>query len=121
MPKVKPSKQQRKGENIPQGLYKDKPMKIMQNHGGAMWDTLFILCIKDFDKDFILDFCSRLPCKDCSDDIIAKLNNFNLENKTRAEILKFLWESRQKLHDKYNNKDFNNYLEFLGINCEKTI
>ena len=92
-----------------------KPMELMVEFGGAFWDTLFLF-IKDNDKEFIYEFVSRLPCKTCADDMIKRLDDFNLDNKSKKEIIEFLWSCRQELHDKYKDKSLEEYLSYLGIN-----
>lgn len=86
----------------------------MHTHGGKLWDSLFIL-IKDNDKQFIYDFCSRIPCETCKNDFIIKLNNKDLENKTREELLQILWQCRGDIHDKYRKKSLLEYLQYLKM------
>ena len=103
-------------------IVKDKDAKInriesqntMKDHGGKLWDSLFIL-IKDNDKQFIYDFCSRIPCKTCRDDFIIMLNRKDLDNKSREELIKILWECRGQIHDKYKKKSLQDYLIYLGL------
>ena len=92
-----------------------EPMDLMKKFGGAFWDTLFLF-IKDNDKDFIYNYISRLPCKTCADDMKKRLDDFNLDNKSKKEIIEFLWSCRQDLHDKYKEKTLEEYLSYLGIN-----
>ena len=91
-----------------------KPMKIMTEFGGAFWDTLFLF-VKDNDKDFIYNYISRLPCQTCADDMIKKLDNYNLYDKSKKEIIEILWICRQQIHDKYKDKSLEEYLSYLGI------
>tara|TARA_R100000773_G_C4209922_1_gene109759 strand:- start:345 stop:680 length:336 start_codon:yes stop_codon:yes gene_type:complete len=91
-----------------------KPMNIMKEFGGSFWDTLFLF-VKDNDKDFIYNFVSRLPCQTCADDMIKKLDNYNLDNKSKKEIIEILWICRQEIHDKYKDKPLEEYLSYLGI------
>ena len=48
--------------------------------------------------------------------MINRLDNFNLNNKSKKEIIEFLWNCRQELHDKYKEKTLEEYLNYLGIN-----
>ena len=108
----------KKGRNKPNNtvnLNYIEPMELMKKFGGAFWDTLFLF-IKDNDNEFIYDFVSRLPCKNCAADMINRLDNFNLNNKSKKEIIEFLWNCRQELHDKYKEKTLEEYLNYLGIN-----
>tara|TARA_R110000823_G_scaffold161009_2_gene292544 strand:+ start:1172 stop:1447 length:276 start_codon:yes stop_codon:yes gene_type:complete len=88
------------------------PKSVIRTHGGAMWDTLFIL-LKDNDKDFIVNFIQRLPCKDCIDKTMDELNKHNLDNKSKEELYKILWDLRSDLHNKYKDKTLDHYLNYL--------
>ena len=88
----------------------------MQIHGGKIWDTLFIL-VKDNDKQFIYDFCNKIPCQTCKNDFIIILNRMDLDNKSRDELLNILWECRCEIHSKYKKKTLTGYLEYLKLNC----
>lgn len=86
----------------------------MQAHGGKLWDSLFIL-VKDNDKDFIYDFCNRIPCQTCKSDFINMLNNRDFNNKTRDQLINILWECRCQIHSKYKKKSLAEYLDYLKL------
>lgn len=89
--------------------------KLMYKHGGKFWDTLFIL-IDDNDKNFIYDFANRIPCNDCKYDFIRILKEKDLDNKSRDQLIKILWDCRGELHGKYKEKSLQSYMDYL--NCK---
>lgn len=91
---------------------------LMLDHGGKFWDTLFIL-VKENDKEFIINYINRLPCKTCINDSILKIDRLNLDfvNKSVNETRRLLWTLRCNLIKRYKDtdEDFNNYLEYLRL------
>jgi len=92
--------------------------KVMKNHGGKLWDALFLI-IKDNDKDFIIDYIKRIPCEYCIKDTLNKIEKYyDFNNKSVEEIRRLLWSLRCRLISKYKDtdEDYNNFIDYLNIN-----
>ena len=91
--------------------------KIMKNHGGSMWDTLFIM-VKDNDEDFIMEFIKRTPCIMCMNHALKKIEkHYDFKEKSIDETRRLLWSLRCSLIGKYKDDDesFNRYIDYLNI------